>query len=184
MPGFYFPECSCPGWNWSDRHHPEDRQVGYKVECLNKSFTQNLLLIKPVGFEGTAKEIIFRLNGRVFSTQIDDLNTDGFPDLLLFIYTDSNAVNGTVYCFISGQNRFIDYCILPDVIQNSKISKGYRGHDHFTLVEGTLYQQFPVYNSGDENNKPTGGSRVIQYRLINGEHGKYELGIRHFDDTK
>ena len=159
-------------------------KAGYKVDCRNKSFTQNQLSVRPIGFESTAREINFPLKGRVSNAQIDDLNQDGFPDLVLFIYTDSNAVNGTVYCFSSDGNKEIIPCMLPDVVLDSKINKGYKGHDHFSLLEGTLLQQFPVYNTGDDKDKPTGGSRVIQYHLVKGENGTNKFSILRFYDTK
>jgi hypothetical protein len=159
-------------------------KAGYKVNCRNKSFTENQLSIRPVGFESTAREINFTLKGRVSNAQIDDLNQDGFPDLVLFIYTDSNAVNGTVYCFASDANKEIIPCMLPDVMLDSKINKGYKGHDHFSLLEGTLLQKFPLYNPGDDNDKPTGGSRVIQYHLVKGENGSNKFSTLRFYDTK
>ncbi|HVU57925.1 MAG TPA: hypothetical protein VHD83_22845 [Puia sp.] len=159
-------------------------KAGYKVNCRNKDLTQNQLSIRPIGFESTAREINFTLKGRVSNAQIDDLNQDGFPDLVLFIYTDSNAVNGTVYCFSSDGNKEIIPSMLPDVVLDSKINKGYRGHDHFSLLEGTLLQKFPVYNSGDDNDKPTGGTRVIQYHLVKGENGATKFSILRFYDTK
>lgn len=159
-------------------------KAGYRVDCRNKSVTQNQLSIRPIGFESTAREISFSLKGRVSAAQVDDLNQDGYPDLVLFIYTDSNATAGTIYGFISDANKEIVPCMLPDVVLDSKVNKGYKGHDRFSMLEGTLLQQFPVYNPGDDKDKPTGGSRVIQYHLVKGENGQYKFGILRFYDTK
>ena len=159
-------------------------KAGYRVSCINKSPVQNQLQVKPIGFESTTRDINFTLKGRVAGAQIDDLNQDGYPDLVLFIYTDSNAVNGTVYCFSSEANKEIVPGLLPDVVLDSKINKGYKGHDTFSLLEGTLLQQFPVYNPGDEKDKPTGGSRVVQYRMVKGENGSNKFVILRFFDKK
>src|ERR1700743_1615309 len=74
-------------------------RAGYRVECRNKNVDANLLTVKPIGFDGSAREISFPLRGRVTKAEIDDLNGDGFPDLVLYVYSDSNAVFGTVYAF-------------------------------------------------------------------------------------
>jgi hypothetical protein len=159
-------------------------KAGYRVDCRNKSLTQNPLSVKPVGFESGARDISFTLKGRVASAQIDDLNRDGYPELVLFIYSDSNATSGTVYCFVSDGNKEIIPCVLPDVSMNSKISTGYKGHDQFSMMEGTLLQRFPIYNAGDDKDKPTGGNRVILYQLAKGERGSYKFSMIKFYDTK
>jgi len=157
-------------------------KVGYRVDCRNKSYTSNPLSIKPVGFESGARDISFTLKGRVAGAQIDDLNRDGNPDLVLFIYADSNASSGTVYAFMSDGNKEIMPCLLPDVTMNPKISTGYKGHDQFSMMEGTLVQRFPVYNAGDAADKPSGGNRTVLYQVTKGEGGGYKFNlIKSFD---
>ena len=159
-------------------------KAGYRVDCRNKSVTQNPLSVKPVGFESGARDVSFTLRGRVASAQVDDLNRDGYPDLILFIYSDSNATSGTVYGFISEANKEIVPCVLPDAAMNSKISTGYKGHDQFSLMEGTLLQRFPIYNKDDSKDKPTGGNRVVLYQLVKGEKGSNKFSMIRFYDTK
>jgi hypothetical protein len=159
-------------------------KAGYRVDCRNKSVTQNPLSVKPVGFESGARDVSFTLKGRVASAQVDDLNRDGYPDLVLFIYSDSNASSGTVYGFISEANKEIIPCVLPDASMNPKISTGYKGHDQFTLMEGTLLQRFPIYNKDDNKDKPTGGNRVVLYQLAKGERGSYKFNLIKSYDTK
>lgn len=159
-------------------------KAGYRVVCRNRSITENPLSVRPVGMESDAKEMNFPLKGRLYGAQVDDLNSDGYPDLLLYIYTDSNAVYGTVYCFLSQGNKTITACFLPDVSLDGKVSKGYKGHDKFSLLEGTLLQQFPLYNPGDEKDKPTGGTRTLLYQLAKVEGGGFKFNRIRFYDTK
>lgn len=159
-------------------------KVGYKVDCRNKKVNENQLIVRPVGFESEAKEISFPLKGRVARAEIDDLNNDGFPDLVLYIYKDSNAVFGTAYAFISDANKAILVCVSPDVQLDGKISGGYRGHDQFSLMEGTLVQRFPIYNTGDDKDKPTGGNRVLLYKLIRNDNGGYKFSLLRLYENK
>ncbi len=159
-------------------------KVGYRVDCKNKSVDQNQLTIRPVGFASDAREMSFGIRGRVSKAEIDDLNNDGFPDLILYIYSDSNAVFGTVYAFLSEANKSITPCVLPDVMLDGKINTGYKGHDQFSLMESYLLQKFPIYKPGDDKDKPTGGTRSLLYQLVRGEEGKFKFSIVRSYDTK
>jgi len=43
------------------------------------------------------------------------------------------------------------------------------GHDQFAVVETNLVRRFPLYNRGDSNANPTGGTRQVTYKLVPGE---------------
>jgi hypothetical protein len=159
-------------------------KAGYKVSCSNKSAEQNQLTIKPVGFENTAREISFNIKGRVTKTEIDDLNNDGFPDLLVYIFSGANAEYGTVYAFASEENKSFSPFGLPDVMLDGKLKDGYKGHDEFMLLEGKLIQQFPIYKSGDEKDKPTGGKRIVQYGVIARNGGSFQFKVLRTYDIK
>jgi len=159
-------------------------KAGYRVTCRNRSVAENPLSVRPVGMETEAKEMNFPLRGRVYSAQVDDLNNDSYPDLILYIYTDSAAIHGTVYAFISEGNKSIAPCALPDVALDGKINMGYKGYDKFSLLEGTLLQQFPIFNPGDAKDKPTGGTRTLLYQLGRGEGGQFKFNRTRFYDTK
>ncbi|HEX9508982.1 MAG TPA: hypothetical protein VF939_00770 [Puia sp.] len=126
----------------------------------------------------------FGIRGRVAKAEIDDLNNDGFPDLVLYIYSDSNAVFGTVYAFLSEANKSINPCALPDVMLDGKVNTGYKGHDQFSLMESYLLQKFPIYKAGDDKDKPTGGTRAILYQLGRDADGKFKFNIVRFYDTR
>jgi hypothetical protein len=159
-------------------------KVGYRVTCRNRSLTDNPIAIRAVGMESEVHPFDYPLKGRVLSTQVDDLNSDGYPDLILFVYTDSNAIHGTVICILSEANKSLSPCYLPDISYDPKVNKGYKGYDKFSLLEGTLLQQFPVYNPGDEKDKPTGGTRTLMYQVGKGENGGHKFNRIRFYDTK
>ena len=62
-------------------------KVGYKVVCNNKNIDKNQLTISLLGFEENRNDIELDVKGRVLAEEVDDVNNDGFPDLLLYIFT-------------------------------------------------------------------------------------------------
>lgn len=159
-------------------------KYGYKVNCRNKDIKSNSLSIRPLGFESPANETMnMPVRGRVSAAMVDDLNSDGLADLILFIYTDSAAIHGTVYVLVSQDSKTIVPAGLPDPALDGKINTGYKGHDVFKLLEGTLLQRFPIFRPGDKDDAPTGGTRTVQYSLSKGDSGGYKFDILRFYDT-
>jgi hypothetical protein len=67
---------------------------------------------------------------------------------------------------------------------DGKINTGYKGHDQFSLMESYLMQKFPIYKTGDEKDKPTGGTRTILWQLGRGEEGKFKFNKVRVYDTQ
>jgi hypothetical protein len=147
-------------------------RVGYKVYSNNKSVDKNILTITPDGFErgegGGAREMSFYAGGIVAKAEIDDLNNDGFPDLLVYIYTGHK---GTVIVVTSNENKSCSPVYFPNILDDPKLRAGYRGFDEFSMLEGSLMRKFPIYNTADTDSLATGGKRIIQYRMIPSEGG-------------
>jgi hypothetical protein len=159
-------------------------KTGFRVTCRNRDIKNNQLSIRPIGFESPANENMnLPVRGRVSAVQVDDLNGDGDADLVLFIYTDSAAIHGTVIALVSDGTKSLLPCALPDPALDGKINAGYKGYDQFTLLEGTLLLKFPVFRP-DDKDKPTGGHRVIQYTFVRNDAGNgYKLNIARTYDT-
>jgi hypothetical protein len=157
-------------------------KVGYRIDCKNKKYDENQVTVKPIGFDNTAQPINFMLRGRVARAEIDDLNSDGFPDLVVFVFADSNAVFGTVYAFISQANKSISPLALQDPMMDGKVNEGYKGHDEFSLMQGYLLEKFPIYKPGDDKDRPTGGTRVLLYQLAHSDNGGFKFNrVRNYD---
>jgi len=150
-------------------------KAGYKVACNNKLADKNLLSVKPIGFEGGSREAQFYIKGKVMRAEIEDFNDDGFPDLVIFT-TGGDQIGDYVnvvyvYAIASAENKSFVPIYFPDILDDPKLRIGYKGHDEFSLMEGTLMRKFPVYNVGDSTNSPTGGKRIVRYKMYPSEGG-------------
>jgi hypothetical protein len=147
-------------------------KAGYRVMCNNKSADKNYATINPIGFETGAREVSVEIKGRVARAEVDDLNKDGFPDLVIYVYNGGAKNMGTVLGVSSDKNEGVAPIVFPDLLDDLKLRTGYMGNDEYSLMEGTLMRKFPIYNTADTANiKPTGMMRQIQYQVVPGERG-------------
>ena len=144
--------------------------IGYRVSCSNKNESENQVTVSPKGFKEEVRDISFAIKGRLHKILVDDLNDDGYPDLLLCIYGGANGDIGNITCIASNGNTSLVPVHFPDIYSDPKLREGYKGHDEFTIMIGTLLQSFPIYKPGDTDT-PTDSIRVIQYKIMNGENG-------------
>jgi hypothetical protein len=161
-------------------------KAGYRVFCSNKNPEKYNLSITPVGFESGSREITLEIKGRILSTESADLNNDGFPDLVLYVYSSDVNGYGKVFGIYSDKNQGIRPIIFPDIMDDMKLSMGYKGHDEYSLVEGNLMRRFPVYQKVDSvTNTPTGMIRQIQYRVVPTEQEGFKFKVlRSFEFKK
>lgn len=153
-------------------------KTGYKVSCNNKGAEKNTATINPIGFENTAREVSIEIKGRITKAEVDDLNNDGFPDLVIYVYNGGTKNTGTVIGVRSDNNQGIAPIFFPDLVDDQKLKIGYIGNDEFSLMEGTLMRRFPVYDNSDTTNiKPTGMIRQIQYRVVPADRGAQKFKI-------
>lgn len=144
-------------------------KAGYKVLCNNKSEVKNSISITPIGFQNSARDISFEIKGRVLKAEVDDLNNDIFPDLVLYVYEPGDRGRGNVIGISSVNNESFAAISFPDIVNDPKLRNGYNGFDSFLLMEGSLMRRFPVYTIDSTNSKPTGMIRQIQYKVIKEE---------------
>jgi hypothetical protein len=146
-------------------------KAGYRVRCSNKKPDKNSITIGTIGFESNAtRDFDTEINGRVNKAEVDDLNNDGFPDMLLYVINANDKNKGTVVGVSSINNERITAILFPDIMDDAKLRVGYNGEDEFRLLQGTLLRTFQVYDLTDKANpKPTGIYRNIQYRVVPAE---------------
>lgn len=144
-------------------------KVGFRVNCTNKNVDRNVLSVKPLGFTSEAREIALDLKGRIMSAEIDDLNQDGFPDMIIYFVDGDGKVN--LFSISSKNNESMQPIYFPDITNDITLSKGYRGLDEYKLVEGVLFRQFPIFDADTTIKTPTKKARRIMYRVVTGDRG-------------
>jgi hypothetical protein len=160
-------------------------KVGYRITCSNRNPEKNDATINPIGFENQAREFSIEIKGRIKKAEIDDLNNDGFPDVVLYVFPGDSLQKGTVIGISSDKNQSVNPIILPDVLDDQKLREGYRGFDDFNLMEGTLMRRYPLYVTDSLGAHPTGKMRQVLYRVVPGERNmlKFKV-IRSYEYTK
>jgi len=155
-------------------------KAGFKIFCLNKTPDRNTLTIRPIGFKSEAREASLEIKARVLSAEIDDLNNDGFPEVVIFIIEPKG--NKSLFCISSKENERMEPIFFPDITDDMRLSKGYRGQDEFKLVEGILFRKFPIFETDTAIKQPTNKVRQILYRVIAGEQGSWKFkSFKDFD---
>ncbi len=138
--------------------------AGFRVTCNNKNPDLTQISISPKKFKKTIRDVTFSVKGRLTKILVDDLNDDGYPDLLLCIYTGTKFEKGTIMGIYSGDGVIMPVAF-PDIYDDPKLREGYKGQDEFTIMVGSLLRSFPIFKPTDTDTA-TGGTRVIQYKII------------------
>lgn len=144
------------------------QNITFEIKASGEGSIQQLY-IQPEGLEIDNQKITLEIEGQVANAEIEDLNSDGSPEILIYIVSAGSGSYGNVIGYSVNNRQSMSQIYFPDLFDNKEASSGYMGHDEFAIVETTLIRRFPVYNEGDTNNNPTGGFRQIGYKLKDGE---------------
>ncbi len=142
--------------------------IGFNVTSVRKG-PQTEVTVSPFGLEQKNRVETYMIDGYITGAEIEDLNADGSPELLIYTSSFGSGSYGNVLAFSVNNRKSLSMAYLPPVADNPTLNKGYMGHDEFRVVENYLVQRFPIYNEGDSNANPTGGIRQITYTLEEGE---------------
>jgi len=144
--------------------------ISFHVTCLN-SGSINILTIKPSGLSINNSIIEQEIDGTVSGAEIADINSDGFPEIYVYVTSAGSGSYGDLIAYGSNNNKSISAIYLAPLADDSINSQGYMGHDTFSITDNSLQRQFPIYRQNDTNANPSGGLRHLQYTLFAGEAG-------------
>ncbi|MGL4332253.1 MAG: PliI family lysozyme inhibitor of I-type lysozyme [Bacteroidales bacterium] len=147
-----------------------DKVLNYGKFGFDVSVTGDTLTIASYGLSGSNEPVKQDITGyTVTNAEVGDLNIDGFPEVFVYLTSDGSGSYGKLIGYSVNNGKSMSQVCIPDITENKEASTGYQGHDEMAIVESTFCQRFPVYKDGDPNSSPTGGTRQIQYKLIDGE---------------
>lgn len=147
------------------------QNIGFDISTTGKGSIQQLT-IQPSGLKIDNQKITLEVVGNVTSAEIGDLDSDGFPEILIYTTSAGSGSYGDVIGYSVNNGKSISQIYFPQIAENKGINVGYMGHDQFALVKNLLVQRFKIYNKDDANSNPTGEVREIQYILKKGEAAK------------
>jgi hypothetical protein len=136
--------------------------IGFKVTGLD-----NKLRIIPSGLKIDNSPIERDLNGVVTGADVGDINVDRSPEI--YVYVKDAKGKLSLIAYSANNKKSLSDIYLPPFTDDPKFAKGYRGHDDIAMVEGIIALRFPIYKDNDSDDKPKGGWRQLQYKLVPGE---------------
>ena len=98
-----------------------------------------------------------------------DLDGNGFDEIYIITTSVGSGSYGTVLGFASNKDKSLSMINFPEIQEGDENFEGYMGHDIFKIEDQKLVRIFPIYNEGDTNQNPTGGTRKLLYGLYPGE---------------
>ena len=144
--------------------------ISYNLVVKGKGSIQQLSII-TTGLSGGVDTTNLEIDPAI-NAEIEDLDHDGFPELLVYTQSAGSGSYGKVVGFSPNKGKSLSQIYFPELDMANPAAKGYQGHDEFTIVESNLLRRFKTYESNDVNAKPTGKMRQITYSLKNGEASK------------
>jgi hypothetical protein len=144
--------------------------IRFHITSSNSS-SINKLQIALAGLEIENPLLEKMIDGTVTGVDVADLNLDGSPEVYVFVSSAGSGSYGTLVAYSTNRLKSISGIYLPPLKEDKTASKGYMGHDTFSVEGNYLVRRFPVYLDSDLNSKPTGGIRRLEYLLIPGDDG-------------
>lgn len=144
--------------------------ITYQIKAIGNGSLQQLTII-PSGLT-LINDTIIQESEPIVNAEIEDLDRDGYPELLIYTQSAGSGSYGHVIGYSPNKGKSLSQIYFPELAKGSKENMGYMGHDTFSIVESSLSRRFPCYETNDVNAKPTGKIRQLQYKLKNGEASK------------
>ena len=124
--------------------------------------------ISTKDFEHNYSEI-YKDRNPVAEVFVADLDGNGFDEIYIITISAGSGSYGAVFGFASNKDKSLSMINFPEIQKGNENFKGYMGHDTFKIEDQKLLRTFPIYNEGDTNKHPTGGTRKLVYGLYPGE---------------
>ncbi len=147
----------------------------YKITEDKKSAGLSDISIAAIGFKSS--EDVFEIKDCDPLTDLFtlDLNNDGYEELYLVTSGTGSGNYGNIYGYASNRDLSVTPIYVREISENDLKQDGdfygYMGHDSIYAENNVIHRKYPVYKDGDPNCCPTGGKKILSYRLKAGEAG-------------
>jgi len=128
----------------------------------------NTIEISTKDFENNYAEI-YEDTDPVSDVLVADLDGNGFDEIYIITTSVGSGSYGKVLGFASNKDKSLSMINYPEIQEGDRNFEGYMGHDTFKIENQKLVRIFPLYNKGDTNQNPTGGTRKLIYGIYQGE---------------
>ena len=135
--------------------------------------------ITTLDFEHNYAEV-FEDRDPISKVLLADLDHNGFDEIYIITTSAGSGSYGNVLGLASNKDKSLSMIHFPEMPEGNDNFKGYMGHDSFEIMDQKLVRTFPIYNEGDTNNIPTGGTRKLVYGLYPGE-AMWQLTIENIE---
>ena len=163
--------CSDTKSDASDAHKEYKTKTGKTIiisETHPVGQSLSTIKISTKDFEHNYPEI-YQDRNPISEVFVADLDGNGFDEIYIITISTGSGSHGTVLGFASNKDKSLSMINFPEIIERDENFKGYMGHDTFKIEDQKLVRIFPIYNQGDTNQNPTGGTRKLVYGLYPGE---------------
>lgn len=130
----------------------------------------NILSITPSGLSAVNRKEEHDITGySVVNAEIADLNGDGYPEAFIYLTSHGSGSYGKLIGYSVNNGKSMSLVALPEIAEDGQINEGYMGHERMAIADNVFTITFPTYKEGDSNAAPTGKTRQVQYKLVDGE---------------
>lgn len=147
------------------------QNMGYTVTSIPDQGKHQLIL-EPYGLTINNDPIKMQFEGVIKNAEIEDLDADGFPEILIYVGTEKDPWIKQVIGFSPNKGKSLSAISFSNIESNPSVNTGYPRQDEFALVENTLVQRFKLYDPKGNSTKENSKIRQIQYKLKPGEASK------------
>lgn len=144
-----------------------------KVHILSEANDLTTLHVIPINFNATSDTLSLENIDPVQTILVHDLDNNGFDELYIITTSTGSGSYATVHGFASNNDLSMSPVYLPEISEEDLSLKGdyygYMGHDSIYVENKRLHRKFPVYKEGDANCCPTGGEKILSFKLVPGE---------------
>ncbi len=143
--------------------------INFEIKATEQN-PNSEVIITPSGLEETNGLIQFETVGTLMESEVEDLNSDGSPELILFFTRFGESVENYLKIFSGNNNKSISEVAIPSFPE--EFTTGFQGLEEWAIVETSIIARFPIFEEENGEWVRSGLTRQIQYKLVERENGR------------